>query len=442
MAAAIVLPAISAKAEITLKDTDRIVLFGDTSVSETYAFDWVDEFLRSKYPNLKAEFIRLGDTRCTVAEALRRFPIEVVPLQPTRIVLSFGTDEPQRKALDQNALAKYVKDMGELIDACRAIGAEVAVLTPPPPDESLNKGLKLSHADSVAAAHAEALSKLAAEKNVPVLDWYKATKDYLAANSEGPQLYWTKEGLIPEGLGVAIATDLLLAHWQAEPIDYMASAVWGSTEGASATTGGIKVVQANDSKMSIALTGVPVALNTKVRVGDPMRNWPLAKWCNYRLKITNMPESGVIISEGGKAAKPFLSQQLATGADMSIVGPMADSQAATTLLNAARTKLNQYVQFRLFAQKPVPEPELEEGYRLWAQAQLALAMATHKILLRTPSRFDITLDVELATPGKPNPAMNPAIQPKPAAGPKPNAGGPGRHRPNHNRPKPADEGRK
>ena len=38
-----------ARAEFLLNDSDRVILFGDTSLSETYLVESIDQFLRSKH---------------------------------------------------------------------------------------------------------------------------------------------------------------------------------------------------------------------------------------------------------------------------------------------------------------------------------------------------------------------------------------------------------
>ena len=122
----------------------------------------------------------------------------------------------------------------------------------------------------------------------------------------------------------------------------------------------------------------------------------MSKWCSYRLKISHLPAAGVIISESGRAAKPFLSQQLAGGADMSAVGPLADNKTTRTLRGAIGNKVMQYRHYQGFCHRAAPEPELVEGYRMWLAAYKELAAAAHKIAFRVPSRFEATLEIELA----------------------------------------------
>ena len=104
----------------------------------------------------------------------------------------------------------------------------------------------------------------------------------------------------------------------------------------------------------------------------------------------------MIISESGRAAKPFLSQQLVDGADMSAVGPLADNKTTRTLRDAIGTKVKQYRAYQSFCYREAPEPELVEGYRMWLAAYKELAAAAHKIAFRVPSRFDATLEIEPA----------------------------------------------
>ena len=386
-----------ARAELLLNDTDRVILFGDTSLSETYLVESIDQFLRSKYPDLKTEVICFPGPDGDAAEGNRRLPIEVLPLQPTWVVLSFGLDAPKRKAFDQQLLDAYVQEMGKMIDLVKQSGAKLLVVTPPPVDESRNKGLVQAHYSEVVSRYAEALRTLAADKNAEMVDWHAAGTAYLEAASDVQQRYSSsRDPLMPSFLMAAIVTDLLLSRWQAEPLDYLISADWTSSETIAVTMGTAKVTEQGDNRLGIALTGVPVALDASARGVVPPEEWPMSKWCSYRLKISHIPVAGVIISESGRAAKPFLTQQLAGGADMSAVGPLVDNKTTRKLRDVIGNKVMQYRHYQGFCHHEAPEPELVEGYRMWLAAYKELAAAAHKIAFRVPSRFDATLTIELA----------------------------------------------
>ncbi len=384
------------QAEITLKDTDRVIILGDTSFGHVYTADWIDQFLNIKYPDLKAEIICFGIPDSTAVDGVRRLNVEVLPLKPTQVILCFGLDEEQRKPFNQKKLDEFVSAMGTMIDSATAAGAKVVLLTPPLPDEIKNKGLARIKYNDIVAKYADAVRKIGQEKNIDVIDWHAAMSGILEKSKKANTLEWTKHGIKPTGISVAAMTSALLDYWKAEPINYVITADWQKPETVSVNSGSVSASKTDDKKMTIKLTQATIPLNNEPKGSISAEDWPLTKWCNYKLKIENMPEGGVIISDGGKSAKPFLSQQLAEGADMSVVGPLANNDANRTLRNAIRTKLNQFAKYRESCHQKAPEPELEEGYNLWLAAYKSLAYGAMKIAARTPTTFDMTLTVELA----------------------------------------------
>ncbi len=390
------LAATPATAELKINDKDTVILFGDTAFGQPYTSDWIDQLLRIKYPELKAQVICFGESRCSAAQGNQRLASEVLPLKPTKVILCFGLDEPDRKAFQKKTLDSFVAEMTKMIDTLVESGAQVTLLTPPPPDESRNRGLQRVKYDGVIAKYAVAVQKLGQEKNLDVLDWNAAVKGILSRSGNPDALRWTKHGIMPSGISIAAMTDLIFTYWNVEPIRYLVTADWKNGSAATASTGSAEVTQLNEDRMVVNLKNVPVALNNDPRGTIPIEDWPLAKWCDYKIKIDNLPTGGVIIGSSGKGAKPYLSQQLAVGADMATVGPLVDNDATRTLRNAIRTKLNQFNKYRSFCHQEVPEPELKEGYDLWREAHRILAFASQKIVMRTPITFDITITVDLA----------------------------------------------
>ncbi|NOX58662.1 MAG: hypothetical protein GXP29_07365 [Planctomycetes bacterium] len=385
-----------AKAEFLLTDNDRVVLFSDSSFGHSFAPEWFCQFVRTRYPDLNLEFYSLARSRSDAADGLKRLAVEVLPLKPTWVIVSFGLDAPARQAFRQERLTAYVRDMSTMIDSIKASGAKILVFTPPPPQESKHKSLQAAHFNDVVAKYADALRELAKAKDVEILDWHKVGLQYKSKLGDGPNVHWTKRGLQPMGLSLSVAIDLLLTRLQAEPLNYMVEVDW-DTENASASSGSVKVTKHTKKSMTLELKDVPVTLDMNARGKLQTRSWPLSNWCKLVMKINNMPPGGVIVSPvKGKGGKPFLQTQFEVGADMSQIGPLARNASVSALHNIIRTKLGQCSKYTDSMGRTVPEPELEEGYRLYREADTQLMIATQKIENRTPARYDTTIKIEYA----------------------------------------------
>lgn len=394
------------RAEFLLTDNDRVVLFADASFGHSFAPEWFCQFVRTRYPDLKLEFYSLAKTRSDAADGNKRLAQELLPLKPTWVILSFGLDSPNRQPFQQARLDSYVKEMSAMIDTIKTSGAKILVFTPPPPEEAKHKSLKAAKFDDVISKYADALRTLAKSKDVEVLDWHKAGSEFKAKLPNNPNLHWTKRGLQPLGLSLSVAIDLLLERFGAEPLEYKIEADWNTTT-ATVSSGTVKVTKHSPTSMEFKLTDVPATLDMNARGKVQQRSWPLAKWCKLTWKINNMPPSGVIVSsDKQKRGKPFLKQQFEVGADMSQIGPLAKNDHVGMLHNAVRTKLGQCSKYRETITRPVPEPELAEGYRLYRLADTELMFAAQKIENRTPSRYDTTVRITQA-PKSPKPSARP-----------------------------------
>ncbi len=383
-----------AAGEFQLHNDDRVVLFGDTVFYEVRMLEPFKQFIRTRYPDNTALVCNLGEKRSTMADAPRRLETEVLPLKPTRVLLCFGQDAPERKDFDAQKLERHFTELGALIDAIQARDIKVTLVTPPPPDESRNRGLKRMNYDDVIGRYAEATRKLAADKGLDLIDWFTAVQEGLAAFPGKSRPAWTQHGMRPALYSIAVFTELLLKHWEAEPLDYLVSTGFEGGE-ASATIGTAKVTERTDTHLDLALTGVPVVFGYARSADIADEHWPLAKWFKYRLQIKNVPAGGVIISSEGKHAKPFLAQQLEEGADMALLGPLVANEATRQLHEAVMRACNQFTKYRIAADREAPEPELVEGYRLLKEAEISMAVASHRIACRIPARFDTTLHIEV-----------------------------------------------
>jgi hypothetical protein len=402
-----------ARAEFKLKDSDRVIIFGDRAVSDPFSMVWIDQFLRIRYPEFQGAVYRFGKEGSTAEDGNSRLATEVLALNHTHVILCFGLDELQHVAMDDARLENFVEQMRKLIDASSANDVQVALMTPPPTDQRRNAGLGASNADAGNAQIADAVRVLAEERKLPLIDWHKAMKDWIGAAAESPEMEWTDHGLVPAGISYAMGASLLLEHWGAEPLDYLVSIDWVKPEPCTANIGSVEVKERSDGKLLVALTGAPVPLEPRGRGTYPAERWPLAKWCKYRLQLTGLTDTGVVISENLQYAKPFLATQLAEGADLSVVGPMVDCEASRKLYAAVSNKLANAIQAQNFNYQKPPEPELERGYALLHDAYYEIANAAHKIAYRTPSRMDMVLTIETAAEAAKHPAP-----PKPA-GPMP-----------------------
>lgn len=421
----------AANAAFVLTDDDRVVFYGGQGVEPPTFGLQVETFVRVRYPRLKTWFLgQRPQPGGTAAEGDAQFDPHVAAWKPTVVVLCFGLDDPARQKLDPGKLDLFTGSMRKLIEKSKTLGARVWVMTPPCPEVSADPRLAEIQYDECVGQYAEALRKLAKEMEAPVVDWYQASVDYRTASASNARLRLTTgSGVEPSPLGAAVATNLILRAWQAEPLKFTIRADW-SGDTAEVSAGQIEVTRKNENTLILSLKDVPLPWYAADRGGILASDWPPTPFYEYTLQIENVPEGGFIISEsvGGKTrgGKPFLSKMLREGWDISNVGPMTGTKALTDLYGAIDRKNQSYQRLGAFRQRPSPDPELKEAYETQALAFRQYADGTARIVPRMPRSTDIVLQVQTAQaaaeearatlPPTTQPASQPAVRTPPTAG--------------------------
>ncbi|MCP4591801.1 MAG: hypothetical protein GY842_13765 [bacterium] len=399
----------TARADFALKDTDRVVFFGNKVFRAPLIPMGVETYLRIRYPQLQTSFRTNGKHEAPMLKtAVQRFEREVVPFKPTVVVLSFVTDEVARNPFNEADFNRFKTGFTELLDTAQKTGARLYVLTPLCPDASQKKQLQTVNYVETIGKYAEAIRQLGKEKGATVVDWYAASQSYAEQHVGDQRLATTTDGAYPSTIGSAIAMTALLDAWNAEPCKTTIKADWNS-DAASASTGQVQVTKVSDDKIQLKLSGIPIPWVVAKRGTATGDDWPGSKYCTIMLEVANTPDGGIMIKEaGGKNALPYLSQQLLQGTDMAFVGPLTKLDAVRGL---DRWILEKYKSVSLhleFKRKGIPEPEYQQAYDTYYLGADQYDDATDQIVLRQPKVMDVTLELSKAKiPGKTDRAKAP-----------------------------------
>lgn len=385
-----------ARGEFQLASNERVVLLGDTALVGQRAMEPFIQFVRTRYPDCCPLVCSLGKMRSTPGQAMTRLVSEVFPLEPTRVMLCFGLEGGPKDPFDQAKQDAAIADLKKLALAVREHGVKVEFLTPPPPDDGRSRGLKRVKYRNTVASYADAVRQLARELDAPVADWNAAADEYRKIYAGKITPGWTRNGIIPDWYMYVILADVLLEHWQAEPLDYLITVDWAEGGEASANMGKARIADRSSKFINVALEGVPVVVNMLGGQKMPENNWPLSKWFHYRLKLEHAPKHGVVISQDGEHPQSYGEKEISAGADISTSGPLAYHDATRALHNAILSSCNQFSQYFMASERNAPEPELEKGFQMMHEAEKELLLGAHKIACRTPSRFDVTIRIEEA----------------------------------------------
>ena len=78
------------------KDGDVVVFLGDSITHGGRYHEFVTDFYRTRYPDLKVRFVNSGVGGDNASAAQRRIPDDVVPYNPTHVAIHFGMNDVSR----------------------------------------------------------------------------------------------------------------------------------------------------------------------------------------------------------------------------------------------------------------------------------------------------------------------------------------------------------
>ena len=152
-----------------------IVSFGDSITKRGYP-----EIIAEK---LEVEVINAGVAGHTSSQGLRRMKKDVLDHEPDIVVVFFGTNDIRVDSSKYVPLKQYRKNLEEIAEACRDVGAKVIFCTPPPIHEATyftrhkqDDYEKEGGLSKLLRDNQEAVRKVGKAKKIPVVDLAKELK--------------------------------------------------------------------------------------------------------------------------------------------------------------------------------------------------------------------------------------------------------------------------
>jgi len=393
-----------ARAEFALTDTDRVLFFGATSLWPASFGLQVETFAAVKYPELKTRFWHWGPAMPrTISQGRERLDDHLAAFHPTIVVLNFGLDAAEQKPFDAARLAAFGDDLAGLIERCEKAGAKVVLITPNCPESYRKQILTKYKYDETVGKYAQLIREVGKQRQLPVIDWYAATKDRAAASAgdKSGKSALTTDGLHPTSLCNSLAAEAILEAWGAEPHEVTVHVDWKSLE-VSTTVGTISAWRKSESMIMVDLEDFPMPwVLPPGRVRAIPRSWGESRFCKFTVHIHNAPPGGVLISRPAGRPTPWLEQMLDGGFDMSRIGPLVTAPPVLRLLKAIKRKNSGMDKYDRWTREPFPEPEYAGANAKYAEAMIAECDGTAEVIARTPRIMDVTLQVTLAQPPQP-----------------------------------------
>lgn len=385
-------------------DNDRVVFFGDKTVSYPGYGVFIENFVRVKYPESKARYWHVGSRGYDrLAKAHEMFEELVAPIKPTVVVLSWGLGEGQMRPPSDDRASRVEAEFKKLIEKCQKVGAKVFVVTPPAPNIAKKSILKVNRYDESVQQISTSMASAAKAAGAAVIDWNSATRQMKADKPDVPLV--DKDGLLPTAMSRSIVAKLIMDAWKLEPLNVSVEVDWAAKRGKS-NAGEVNVMEVSDRVVHVELKDFPLPLFTGRR-GDAYSDaMACSRYCQLKLKVNNLPGGPVAMVEPGSKHRPMMvpADRLKSGFNLASRSPLtagAQFKEFTDLIQGKNFRYSETVRWvdRNMKEKP-PEPELQESYETYLLSQQQYHDGLVKVIERTPRTIDMIIELSLLPGGK------------------------------------------
>ena len=350
----------AASRRFLLKDGQKVLLLGDSITNAGGYIQYVDAYLRTRFPAQHFDLYNLGlpsETVTGLSEPDHPYPRPDVHTRITRalerikpdvVVACYGMNDGIYYPFSEERFEKYQQSMRDLMARAEGAGAKVVLLTPPPFDPVPMKGKLLpagapkyswvapyERYNDVLARYADWLLTL--RPQVPVGDLQHATMSYLAATRRTePGFAITGDGVHPNLNGHAvIAVELLNTLGAPAEVDRAEidarglKATYGQVSGIAADQGGLRFEWVSRLPMPEDPAWDPsVVPNTHLE----------ERLNQHRLVIKGLAPGRYALYEGNAHVGEISAPELAKGIDLLRYPVLSTNRNAIELLKLVRQR--------------------------------------------------------------------------------------------------------
>jgi lysophospholipase L1-like esterase len=317
---------------------ERIVFFGDSITQAGLYVDYVDAFLRTRFPDERFDVINRGISSETLSgtseidhhpprpDAHKRFSRDITPLKPDVLVSCFGMNDGNYHPFSEELFARYKAGVERLIKrATEEAKTTLVIMTPPPFDPYRGKpsdpdatywGYKYPYLryDDVIERYSRWLLTFR-DKGFVVADVHTAINKILTERRKDKvSFYLAGDGVHPTPTGHWLMAQTLLLAWHAP-------AEAGSVHIDAKTR---KVIHGDVSDLKIQNGTVELSWRTALPMPmDPRWDAKCMALANvadrlnrHRLQVTSLATGRYRVLADGEAIGEFDSEQLAKGINL------------------------------------------------------------------------------------------------------------------------------
>ncbi len=116
--------------KLELKDGDSIVFLGDSITHQRLYTQYVEDFLYTRFPNMRLKIHNAGVGGAKAWDALQRFDRDVAAYKPKYVTVLLGMNDGRYQSYNEEIWQTYHKDMTTLVNRLVEIDATPILMTP------------------------------------------------------------------------------------------------------------------------------------------------------------------------------------------------------------------------------------------------------------------------------------------------------------------------
>jgi lysophospholipase L1-like esterase len=396
-AAVIFFASASQGSEFPLKESDVVVMAGDSITAQHLHSNYIEAYCVTRFPKWNLQFRNSGVGGDTVPRVLTRLDSDVLCWTPTVVTIELGMNDSGR---GQEAIAPYLDQMATLIARIRKTGARPVLLTSSPVNDIANASWVKRN--STLDAMATALAELAAREKIPCADQFHPLFDLWSRNLNSPNAV----PLGGDAVHIGPVGHLTMAYTCLVGLDapaLVSEAVLNGSTGELTSATNCAVARVKVEGDAVSFDRADECLPMPIPDGGiaALKLVPISEKLNrYMLAVTGLKAQKYDVSIDGEKVATVGADELAKGWNMSelTAGPIA-AQCRSVLEMIAR-KEALVSQYRALAVPWAPERDKNPAWntpekRKAGMAQLkndlpAADAEIHNAAQPKPHHFEIT----------------------------------------------------
>ncbi len=323
----------------SLKAGDRVVFYGDSITAQHLYTRFVEDFVVSRYPQMRVDFYNAGVSGDTVSggysgDMVIRLTRDVLPWHPTVLTIMLGMNDGRYTTAFQNNFQTYKLGYGKLDDNLKTDlpGVRLTLIAPSPYDE-ITRAPIISGYNSVLLRYGNFLSKWSAEQGIPFVDFNHPMTDALRAGMQiDPRMAGSllPDRIHPSPAGHWIMAAALVRGWNINPI--VSSVTVDAAGGRVIRRENTTVSKLSKTADGLHWTQLDGALPLPLELNDAMTQFLLkisdiAALDRQMLRVTGLTSVTYSLEIDDKKVAVFTRDELSQGVNLALYSTPMEKQA-------------------------------------------------------------------------------------------------------------------